>query len=46
MNDLMFQKGLEAGFAGDWEIVEEAAIYDADTAAALLYMRSTECLRN
>ena len=38
MNDLMFQKGLEAGFAGDWEIVEEAAVYDADTAAALLYM--------
>lgn len=38
MNDLMFQKGLTAGFAGDWETVEETAVYDADTAAALLYM--------
>ena len=38
MNTLMYQKGLTAGFSDDWKTVEEAAVYDADTAAALLYM--------
>ena len=38
MNTLMYQKGLTAGFSDDWKTVEKAAVYDADTAAALLYM--------
>ena len=36
MDDLMYHKGLKAGVAGNWELVEDAAQCDAETAAALL----------